>query len=96
MPSDVTFLSVASTAVATTATFALVTRADSLFSDPLASVCSEAMSGDKVKLPVNKPTVKKARSVKTAPVNKPTALSKAERAVYMRELLRKRERAKHS
>jgi hypothetical protein len=53
------------------------------------------MSGDKVKLPVNKPAVKKAQSVKTPPVNKPTALSKAERAVYMRELLRKRERAKH-
>jgi hypothetical protein len=53
------------------------------------------MSGDKVKLPVKRPAVKKAQSVKTAPVNKPTALSKAERAIYMRDLLRKRERAKH-
>jgi hypothetical protein len=60
----------------------------------LHSVCAEAMSGDKVKLSVKKPA-KKAQSVKTAPVNKPTALSKAERAVYMRELLRKRERAMH-
>ena len=62
----------------------------------LPSVCAEAMSGDKVKLPaVKKPAFKKAQSVKAAPVNKPTELTKAERAVYMRELLRKRERAKH-
>jgi hypothetical protein len=53
------------------------------------------MSGDNVKPPVKMPAVKKAQSVKTAPVNKPTALSEAERAVYMRELLRKRERPKH-
>ena len=53
------------------------------------------MSGYKANLPVNKPAVKKAQSIKAAAVNKPTVLSKAERAVYMRELLRKRERAKH-